>query len=160
MTRPTCITQYRPNFSLKVVIALCVTFLGIGSLAGCEARVSSHGHMISKSELNKMSIGITTRADILEILGPPSFSGAFNKKKIYYSSQIMRQAVAGSKEIDQRFTYIFTLNDEQFLESIVLLNKEDGLKIAHIDSETPTPGDTFGVIEQVFTNMKRRRSED
>jgi hypothetical protein len=34
------------------------------------------------------------------------------------------------------------------------------LQIVHIDDKTPTPGDTFGVLEQVFSNLKRRQSEE
>ena len=55
-----------------------------------------------------------------------------------------------------RSIYIFTLNKNNVLEAIDIVNKDDGLTIAHIDDKTPTPGDTFGILDQVFTNMKRQ----
>ena len=72
----------------------------------------------------------------------------------------MLQPVASTKQIEARMVYIFTLNDKNTLQSIDLINQEDGLQIAHIDDKTPTPGDTFGIIEQIFSNLKRRQAEE
>jgi outer membrane protein assembly factor BamE (lipoprotein component of BamABCDE complex) len=94
------------------------------------------------------------------MLGQPSFKGAFDTQKLYYSSQVMLQPVASTKQTQKRLIYIFTLNDKNILESIDLINKEDGLQIAHIDDKTPTPGDTFGILEQVFSNLRRRQAEE
>ena len=94
------------------------------------------------------------------MLGQPSFDGAFDVQKLYYSSQVMLQPVASAKQTQQRIVYIFTLDENNILESIDLITKEDGLQISHIDDKTPTPGDTFGVLEQVFSNLKRRQSEE
>ena len=133
--------------------------LGLALLGGCGDRVSSHGHIINENELKQINIGTTTRADILDMLGQPSFKGAFDTQKLYYSSQVMLQPVASIKQTKTRIVYIFTLNDEDILQSIDLIDKEDGLQIAHIDEKTPTPGDTFGILEQVFSNLKRRQAE-
>ena len=113
----------------------------------------------SENELKKINIGTTTRADIIDMLGQPSFKGAFHKQKLYYSSQVMLQPVASTKQTQKRIVYIFTLDDKNILQSIDLLNKEDGFQITHIDGKTPTPGDTFGILEQVFSNLKRRQVE-
>ena len=94
------------------------------------------------------------------MLGQPSFKGAFDTQKLYYTSQVMLQPVASTKETQARIVYIFTLNEENILQSINLINEEDGLQIAHIDDKTPTPGDTFGILEQVFSNLKRGKAKE
>ena len=68
----------------------------------------------------------------------------------------MLQPVASVKQTQHRVIYIFTLNKNNVLEAIDLVNKDDGLTIAHIDDKTPTPGDTFGILEQVFKNVRRQ----
>ena len=136
-----------------------VASLGLGAIGGCGDRISSHGHIINENELKQINIGTTTRADILDMLGQPSFKGAFNTQKLYYSSQVMLQPVASTKQTHKRIVYIFALNDSDILQSIKVMNKEDGLQIAHINDKTPTPGDTFGILEQVFSNLKRRQVE-
>ena len=94
------------------------------------------------------------------MLGQPSFKGAFDTQKIYYTSQVMLQPVASTKQTQTRIVYIFTFNDKNILQSIDLMNKEDGLQIAHIDEKTPTPGDTYGILEQVFSNLKRGKAKE
>jgi outer membrane protein assembly factor BamE (lipoprotein component of BamABCDE complex) len=158
MTRPS-----HTNISYPRYIRFALFFvasLGLAAVGGCGDRISSHGHIINENELKQINIGTTTRADILDMLGQPSFNGAFDTQKLYYSSQVMLQPVASTKQTQKRIIYIFTLDDKNILQSIDLMNKEDGLQIAHIDDKTPTPGDTFGILEQVFSNLKRRKVEE
>ena len=158
MTRPSRPNKSRPRL-LQHALSF-VTSLGLVALGACGDRVSRHGHIINENELKQINIGTTTKADILDMLGQPSFDGAFDTQKLYYSSQVMLQPIASTKQTQQRFIYIFTLDDKNVLQSVDLMNKEDGLQIVHIDDKTPTPGDTFGVLEQVFSNLKRRQSEE
>ena len=139
------------NFAL-----FCLASLSLATVSGCGDRVSSHGHVINESELKQITIGTTTKADIVQLLGQTSFAGAFDTQKLYYSSQVMLQPVASVKKTQQRVIYIFTLNKKNVLEEIDLVNKDNGLTIAHIDDKTPTPGNTFGILEQVFTNIGRQ----
>lgn len=158
MTRPS-----RTNISHPRYIRFALFFvasLGLAAVGACGDRISSHGHVINENELKQINIGTTTRADILDMLGQPSFKGAFDTQKLYYSSQVMLQPVASTKQTQKRLIYIFNLDDKNILESIDLINKEDGLQIAHIDDKTPTPGDTFGILEQVFSNLRRRQAEE
>ena len=155
MTRPSRTNKSRPRH-LQYALFF-VASLGLGA---CGDRVSSHGHIINENELKQINIGTTTKADILDTFGQPSFDGAFDTQKLYYSSQVMLQPVASAKQTQQRIVYIFTLDDNNIIESIDLINKEDGLQIVHIDDKTPTPGNTYGVIEQIFSNLKRRQSEE
>ena len=157
MTRPSRTNISHPRY-IRVVMFFFVS-LGLTAIGSCGDRISNHGHIINENELKRIDIGSTTRADILNILGQPSFKGAFDTQKLYYSSQVMLQPVASAKKTQKRVVYIFTLDDSNILQSIDLMNKEDGLQIAHIDEKTPTPGDTFGILEQIFSNLKRRQVE-
>ena len=159
MTRPshTKVVRTKLGQSRLLSFALfCAASLGLAATSGCGDRVSSHGHVINESELKQITIGTTTKADIEQLLGQPSFAGAFETQKLYYSSQVMLQPVASVKQTQRRIIYIFTLNKNNVLEAIDLVDKDDGLIIAHIDDKTPTPGDTFGILEQVFTNVRRQ----
>ena len=158
MTRPSQTNKSRPRH-LQCALFFAVS-LGLATLGACGDRISSHGHIINENELKRINIGTTTKADILHTLGQPSFDGAFDTQKLYYSSQVMMQPVASAKQTEKRIVYIFIFDKNNVLESVDLINKDDGLQIVHIDDKTPTPGDTFGVLEQVFSNLRRRRSEE
>ena len=158
MTRPsyTNIIQTRHlRFALSVVASL-----GLAAVGACGDRISSHGHIINEYELKQINIGKTTRADILEMLGQPSFKGAFATQKLYYSSQVMLQPVASVKQTQTQIVYIFTLDEKDILQSIDLRTEEHGLQIAHIDDKTPTPGVTYGILEQIFSNLKRQQAKE
>ena len=144
------------RFRLTRFALFCLASLGLATISGCGDRVSSHGHVINENELKQIVIGTTRKAEIVQLLGQPSFAEAFDTQKLYYSSQVMIQPVASVKQTQRRVIYIFTLNKNNVLEAIDLVNKDDGLTIAHIDDKTPTPGDTFGILEQVFKNVRRQ----
>ena len=158
MTRP-----WRTNISIRRNIRPALFFiasLGLALVGACGDRVSSHGHIINENELKNINIGTTTRVEILDILGRPSFTGAFNTQKLYYSSLVMLQPIASTKQIHKRIVYIFSFNNKDTLQSIDIIDKKDGFKIAHIDDKTPTPGDTFGIVDQLFSNLKRQQAKE
>ena len=139
--------------------ALSLGLFCIGLLSGCGERISQHGHTINQVELDTIEIGHTKRTDIIEVLGPPSFEGAFNSQKLYYVSQVMEAPVAGINTTKSRTIYTFTFDNYNLLQSIDLSDRESGKIVAHIDEKTPTPGDTFGVLEQIFSNIRREQTE-
>lgn len=139
---------------------LCLGLFCFGLIGGCGERISEHGHSINQIELDTIEIGRTKKTDILEALGQPSFEGAFDSQKLYYVSQIMEAPVAGINTTKSRTIYTFTFDNDNLLQSIHLTDEKSGANVAHIDEKTPTPGDTFGVIEQIFSNLRRRQAED
>ena len=140
----------------QVCGALCIGIFCLGFLAGCGERISEHGHVINQAEMDTIKIGQTNRADIIGMLGRPSFEGAFDSRKIYYASQIMGLQVYGIKKTKSRVIYSFSFDTNNNLQKIDLIDEKSGLNVAHIDAKTPTPGDTFNAVEQIFLNMKRR----
>jgi outer membrane protein assembly factor BamE (lipoprotein component of BamABCDE complex) len=155
LTRIHILRQIKQGFG-----ALGVGIFCLGFLAGCGERISEHGHLIDQAEMDTIKIGQTNRADIIGMLGRPSFEGAFGNRKIYYSSQTMELQVAGINKTKSRVIYAFSFDTKNTLQEIDLIDEKSGLNVAHIDSKTPAPGDTFGVIEQIFSNIKRRQAAE
>ena len=151
LTRLPIIRQIKQMFGAPCIGIFCLSFL-----AGCGERISEHGHVINQAEMDTIKIGQTNRADIISMLGRPSFEGAFDSQKIYYASQIMELQVAGINKTKSRVIYAFLFDANNNLQEIDLIDEKSGLDVAHIDAKTPTPGDTFNAVEQIFLNMKRR----
>ena len=155
LTQLSIIRQIKQGFG-----SLCIGIFCLGFLAGCGERISEHGHVINQAEMDRIKIGQTNRADIIGMLGRPSFEGAFDSRKIYYASQIMELQVAGINKTKSRVIYAFSFDTNNTLQEIDLIDEKSGLNVTHIDAKTPTPGDTFGVIEQIFSNIKRRQAAE
>ena len=60
-------------------------------VSACEAITTTHGRLIEPAELDRLELGVTTQAETIAILGPPSFEGAFNSGRLYYNNQKMKK---------------------------------------------------------------------
>lgn len=143
-------------FVKSILIITSLSFV----LTACGERLSSHGHIIDEHELKDIEINKTTKADILLTLGKPSFEGAFNSGKVYYVAQTMIQPAGGSKTTTDRELFIFTFDENNILQVIEVKDETTGISIAKLDAKTPTPGNNFGVIEQIFANIRRRNANE
>ena len=154
----------RRTFASMNALRALATFGLLGmvlmSLAACESRISIHGHSIDEAELVKIELGKSKKSDLIFILGKPSFDGAFGSGKSYYVSQTMEEPVAGINETTSRTIVMFTIDNEDIIRAVDVLDETSGVSIVHINEKTPTPGNTYGAIDQLFKNLKRRRATD
>ncbi|MGB0815781.1 MAG: outer membrane protein assembly factor BamE domain-containing protein [Candidatus Puniceispirillaceae bacterium] len=143
------------NPATKLFSALICLGLFLG-LQGCESQVTSHGNLIEASQLNKLEIGTTRREDVLILFGPASFEGAFNNNRLYYNNQKMEAPIAGRTQTIERELVVLIFDVNNILESIEIRDKSTDQEIVKLDAKTPTPGDTLTVVDQLFTNLRRR----
>lgn len=133
-------------------------FIGLVAavMASCESRISSHGHALDATELDQIIPGETRLADLQAVLGRPSIEGAFDSGKIYYMSEVMVEPPAGRKRASTRTLIVISLDDADVVSAIEVRDETSGNTIAYLDERSPTPGDTFGVAEQMFSNLRRQ----
>lgn len=143
------------NPATKLFSALICLGLFFG-LQGCESQVTSHGNLIEASQLNKLEIGTTRREDVMILFGPASFEGAFNNNRLYYNNQKMEAPIAGRTQTIERELVVLSFDVNNILESIEIRDKSTDQEIVKLDAKTPTPGDTLTVVDQLFTNLRRR----
>ena len=125
-------------------------------VSACEAITTTHGRLIEPAELDRLELGVTTQAETIAILGPPSFEGAFNSGRLYYNNQKMEKSVGGETLTIERELIIFIFDDNDRLQSIEIRDKNSDKKIVKLESKTPTPGNTVTIVDQIFGNLRRR----
>ncbi len=133
-----------------------VAMIAAIALAGCESTIAPHGHSIDSIELDQIVPGQTTRADVRAVLGKPSFEGAFDSGKIYYLSEVMIEPPGGRKRLSARTMIVIALNEAGVVTEIEVRDETSGNRIAYLDEKSPTPGDNFGVAEQIFSTLRRQ----
>ena len=137
-------------------LSLLSCFALIMSLAifsGCSSKISTHGHTLEKAKLDLLVPGETSLSDILILFGKPSFDGAFGSGKIYYNNQVMETEVAGHSKTVSRTLLILTIDKNEILQSLEIQSIDDDIEITKLDAKTPTPGDNYGLAEQIFSNI-------
>lgn len=147
---------YSEKHPLSAFFIKAAALLLMLAIASCAPRYTTHGHQIDPFELEQITIGTSSIQDVRDVLGQPSFTGAFNENKLFYVSQHMREPVAGKNETFEREIYIFSFDASDRLETIEIQDEKTGISVITLDAVTPTPGDGFGVVEQIFTNLRRR----
>ena len=160
MTSVSLTYNYTIHQFRQVLTTLSLGILCFGPLSGCGEKISEHGHTLNQTALSTIEIGRSKRADILDALGSPSFEGAFDKQKLYYVSQTMVEPVAGANTTKNRNIYIFSFDTKNTLQAVDLIDEKSGVNVDHISEKTRTTGVTFGVLEQIFSNLKSNQSND
>jgi hypothetical protein len=71
----------------------------------------------------------------------------------------MVEPAGGKKKTETRQIVAFTLDADDIVTAIDLIDETSGRTVLYLDEKTPTPGDNFGAMDQVFSNLKRRRND-
>lgn len=124
------------------------------ALAGCGSDIIPHGNSLDATLLDRLEVGSTRRVEVEALFGKPSVNGAFDSGTIYYVAQVMKQAPAGRKSTVSRDVIAFHFDANDVLTGYDRLTAEDGKNVAHLEETTPTPGQKFGVFDQIFRNIR------
>ena len=138
----------RPKLVFLLILMIVVS--------ACEAITTTHGRLIEPAELDRLELGTSTQAETIAILGPPSFEGAFNSGRLYYNNQKMAKRVGGETLTIERELMIFIFDNNNRLQGIEIRDKTSDKKIVKLESKTPTPGDTLTIVDQIFSNLRRK----
>ena len=150
-------TKIMTNFQ-HLITGTISTFVFL-FLISCAAQETTHGNHIDAIDINKIQIGNTSRSELNIILGPPSFAGSFASNKLYYSnikrqSPLGRQAVINSSDL-----YAFEFDENDILLDINKITKLPS-PVDYDSEKTAAPGVQFGILEQIFFNLKRRQNTE
>ena len=127
--------------------------MSLAIFSGCSSKISTHGHTLEKAKLDLLVPGETSLSDILILFGKPSFDGAFGSGKIYYNNQVMETEVAGHSKTVSRTLLILTIDKNEILQNLEIQSIDDDIEVTKFDAKTPTPGDNYGLVEQIFSNI-------
>ena len=67
----------------------------------------------------------------------------------------MEEKPGARKETINRTIVAFSYNDTGLITAIDITDEQTGRTIFHRDEKTPTPGNTYGILEQMFRNVQR-----
>ena len=90
--------RIRNRFASALAV-ICLVLLG-----ACEAQYRSHGYIPPEEDLDKLVIGVDTRAAVDDVIGPPSASGLLSDGDYYYvRSRFREYGMFEPQVVDRRF---------------------------------------------------------
>lgn len=124
-------------------------------LVACSPTVATHGHRIDGEALARIQPGLTSRDEVLGLLGSPSSLSTFDDGSWYYVSQrTERRSFYQANVVDQQVVTI-SFDDNGTVEAVEQVDLADARPIEPVERKTPTEGNELSVLEQFIGNVGR-----
>ena len=124
-------------------------------IAGCSAVIDTRGNMPSSEDVAKLTPGVTTRAQVAELLGSPTNVATFDDKTWYYVSRKTETTAFFKPQLIDQQVLELKFDDDGVMRDMKHLGLQDGKPVALVDRVTPTAGHSLGFFEQLFGNIGR-----
>ncbi len=125
-------------------------------LAACDPDVYTRGNLPPQAALNSIQVGQSSQAQVTSALGTPSTTSLFDNQEtwFYIGSRTQQFAVWPTEELARQIVAI-TFDQTGIVDSVRLLDKEDGTELSVVDRKTPTAGQEMNLIQQLLGNLGR-----
>ena len=123
--------------------------------AGCAPAVDRRGFVVPKQAVEKIAAGTATRSEVLQALGTPSTTAAFDDDTWYYFGETTQRESFHDPELIERHVLILRFDDGGLLSEVGTRDANSGREVTLVGRETPTAGHSFTVIEQILGNIGR-----
>ncbi len=121
-------------------------------LFACASDEQVNGQLPSPERIAMIEPGVSSRDDILELLGAPSTRPPFDDDYWYYIRKISHTVAFFEPFVLEQNILTIVFDDEGIVEDILLHTLEDGKEIAMVERITPTQGRTLTIWEQILSN--------
>jgi outer membrane protein assembly factor BamE (lipoprotein component of BamABCDE complex) len=140
-----------PKFLSRVATAgaLCL------ALGACTATVDTRGNIAEADRLRQIRPGVSTRDDVMALLGTPSSTGTFDPGTWYYIGQRTEKTAFFRPDVVERKVVVVRFDPQGTVRELNQLDAGDGMEVALVDRKTPTAGKELGMVEQILGNVGR-----
>lgn len=129
--------------------------IAASALAACEPRIDVHGFMPNVELVARIAPGTQSKFDVAAILGTPSTVSTFDESTWYYITQQSQTFAFLEPEIIDQRVLVVRFNDADRVSSVNTYTLEDGLIVDPVSRQTPTAGNEFTLLQQLFGNIGR-----
>jgi len=133
---------------LPLIMVVAIPFL-----PGCAPFSAIHGNLPDVETVSKIKKGETTKAQVLEILGPPTSIAPFDPKTWYYIGERVERVAFFNPDIKEKEVFVLVFNDEDILESFTPIDAPHDFDIQPNTRKTKTLGQDPSLMQQMFGNF-------
>ena len=147
---------YKPFSKLYQIISINILFLVI--ISACTGRVSNHGTLNIENYIDRVIENKMEKAEVEELLGPPSTISTFNTNKWYYVHNTIKKLGFLKPEMINHKVYEIVFNDEN---RAITLNEYDANQITELEYNkniTKTKGNDQSIL-RLLTRVKPSMSK-
>jgi len=107
------------------------------------------GIAVTQHDLNELTPGIASQADVQALIGPPTVQEMFDSNNWIYVSQITKMRIGQTEGVKQQHVVVLTFDNNGILQKISEKDLNDSVQVAMDGQQTPTPGGNASFIQQL-----------
>ena len=135
--------------SLFIVVIVWFVF----SASSCALFTANHGHLLDKEKVALIEVEVSTRSQVVSILGAPTTVSSFDSNTWYYIGQKTERIAFLNPSTVEATIFTIQFDDNDRVKAIDELDEQVIKDIAFVDRETLTQGRTFSIFEQLFSTL-------
>lgn len=127
----------------------------LAALSACSPLITVHGHEPDPDALATIEPGQTDQRDVQLALGSPSTEGVFRTNIWYYMSERTETVAFFEPELLERKIIAIVFDENEVVEDVFTYTENDRREVELVSRVTPTAGNEFSLIQQLFGNVGR-----
>lgn len=132
-----------------------VATIALLALVACSPTVSNHGHRLDHARLEQIRPGVTSREEVLRLLGSPSTQATLDSGTWYYVAQRTERANFYSERLADQQVVAIRFDARGIVERVERNGLETAQAVVPASEKTPTRGNELTLLEQVVSNIGR-----
>src|SRR6056297_56145 len=140
------------DFCIRTAKALTLLCM-IGAIGACTPLYRSHGYVPPEEDLQRLVVGVDTRASVDDLIGAPSASGLLSGGDYYYVRSRVREYGAFRPEVIERQVLAISFNEDETIANIERFNLEDGNIVPLTRRVTDSSVVGNGFLRQLLGNI-------
>ena len=138
---------------IKLMRRLVLSFALMAALAACSGHKEVRGNFLTEAQIAGVTVGKTTRRDVIRQLGPPSTEGTFDSQVWYYIGRQTKRVAFFKPDVTAQQVVAVYFDDAGRVEMVQQYSKDDSRDVDVVTRETPTSGHSIGFFEQILGNL-------
>jgi outer membrane protein assembly factor BamE (lipoprotein component of BamABCDE complex) len=122
-------------------------------LAACAERVDVRGNLPDVEEVLQIQPGISSREEVVQVLGTPSTLSTFQDRTWYYIGQRQEQMAFFRPDVTERSVLTITFDPQGIVQETRMHTIEDAQDVELVARETPTEGRELTLLQQLIGNI-------
>ena len=125
------------------------------ALAACSPKVDNRGFVTDQDWKQEISVGKTTKDDVIARFGSPSSRSSFGQESWYYITQRKETLAFMEQEIAKQDVVRIEFDPSGVVSKLEQFNEADSREVDIAKRTTPTEGHSLSFFEQIVGNIGR-----
>ncbi len=145
----------RLKFSLSFLVSTTACLALAATISACSSRIDQRGNLPDADMLANVEVGHINKQGVQDVLGTPSSVGLFDGETWYYISERTETTAFFTPVVLERKVIVIKFDEKGIVSAMNTLTLDDARQIEMVDRRTPTAGNEFGLLRQLFGNLGR-----